>query len=177
MKRKSGEGQYWGYYVKVGRGKKKVYKCVFESCDHHTLPSYSGITSHLERTHGHEIDEEERNEREWKEEEQREKKEKIERERRAEKFAEQQLREFKRMLPQIKEQNRLKKERQEKQRRIEEEERQRRIEKNREICNKIWEAHANGASFRELQIIYLIHSRITYLTYRLEQIQEKPLNH
>jgi len=68
----SKKGRYWDYYGRIGKGKKKKYRCLF--CGYE-LPKYSSITSHLERTHGREIDEEEKKEREWREEQKRKKEE------------------------------------------------------------------------------------------------------
>lgn len=68
----SKKGQYWPYYRRIGRGKKKKYRCIF--CGYE-LPKYSSICSHLERTHGKDIDENERKKREWKEEQKRKKEE------------------------------------------------------------------------------------------------------
>lgn len=109
-------GQYTNYYHRIGKGKSKRYQCIFESCGNHIVKKLSSIYSHVQRTHGYEIYEIEK-----------EKREEIECEKRAEEFTKQQLREFKKNLPQIKEQNRLKKERQEK-----EKEQRRREEKKRE---------------------------------------------
>ena len=66
-------GRYSIYYYRRGKGKNKRYGCLL--CDHKLLPTRSGIVSHLERTHGREIDEDERKEREWKEEQRRKKEE------------------------------------------------------------------------------------------------------
>lgn len=66
-------GRYWEYYYKRGKGKSKRYGCLL--CNHKLLPTRSGIVSHLERTHGKEIEESERKAREWKEYQQRKKQE------------------------------------------------------------------------------------------------------
>lgn len=123
-------GQYTNYYHRIGKGKSKRYQCVFESCSNHIVKKLSSIYSHVQRTHGYEIYEIEK-----------EKQEEIEREKRAEKFIKQQLKEFKKNLPQIKERIRKEKEAQEKRRRKEEDERQKRIERNRRICKKMWEVY------------------------------------
>jgi len=134
-------GKYGGYYDREGKGKRKRYKCSF--CNH-KLPTYEGICSHLERTHDGEIEENERRAREWKENQQRKKREEIEQEREDKEFAEIQLEEYRRMLPQIKEQNRLKKEAE-----------QRRIERLRKICNAmIKEAYENGSYTNARQIYF-----------------------
>ncbi len=71
---------YKCYYERTGRGEKKKYKCLFNNCGY-KLPSYQGIRSHIDRTHGREIDENERRVREWREEQERIRLEKIEEER------------------------------------------------------------------------------------------------
>jgi len=65
-------GQYWDYYERIGKSKNKKYRCLF--CGYE-LPTYSGICSHLERTHGREINEDERKARRWREEQKRKKEE------------------------------------------------------------------------------------------------------
>ena len=66
-------GRYWDYYYKRGKGKSKRYGCLI--CNHKLFPTRSGIVSHLERTHGKEIDEDERKAIKWKEEQKRKKEE------------------------------------------------------------------------------------------------------
>lgn len=122
-------GRYYGY-DREGKQKKKKYKCRF--CNH-KLPTLSGITSHLSRTHGKEIEEYERKAREYKEDQRRKKQEKIEQERRAKEFVEIQLKEYERMLPQIKEQNKLEIKRQER----EKEQRRREEARKTDMWNKI----------------------------------------
>ena len=97
-------GEYYGYYDREGRGKRKKYRCLL--CNH-KLPTLSGITSHLSRTHGEEISKDKRRIREWKENQQRKKQEKIEQEREDKEFAEIQLKEYAAMIPRLKEKNRL----------------------------------------------------------------------
>ena len=48
-------GQYTKYYLRIGKGKKKRYQCMFESCGNYIVKSLSGIYSHIERTHAYEI--------------------------------------------------------------------------------------------------------------------------
>lgn len=126
-------GQYTNYYHRIGKGKSKRYQCLFESCGNHIVKKLSSIYSHLERTHGYEIYEIKK-----------EKREEIERERRAKEFAEQQLKEYERMLPQIKLQKKLEIKRQEEERRlreglkkIEEEHRRREEARKIEMWNKV----------------------------------------
>lgn len=134
-------GKYQGYYNREGKGKRKKYRC--RLCNHKPLPTLSGITSHLSRTHDEEIEANERKAREWKEDRQRKKQEEIEQERRLERHAKQQLREYAAMIPQIKEQNKLKKEAE-----------QKRIERDRKICLAMEKAHENGESWGNVLRIY-----------------------
>ena len=130
-------GEYWAYYNRKGKGKKKRYGCVL--CNH-KLPTYGGITSHISRSHGEEIKENKREVREGEEEQQREKQEEIQQEiqqeRRTEKLARQQLRIYKERDLKIKKQKRLE----------EKQAKQKIIERNRKIYNKLTKAHENGES-------------------------------
>ena len=83
-------GKYQNFYNREGKGKRKKYRC--RLCNHKPLPTFSGITSHLSRSHSEEIEANERKAREWEEEQQREVQEEIARERRAEEFSKEQLR-------------------------------------------------------------------------------------
>lgn len=105
-------GKYWVYYERIGRGKMKKYRCLFNSCGY-KLPSYQGIVTHIRRTHDEEIEERNRKARELREERRRRKEEEIEAEREAREIAEEESRERKRMLPLLREQNRLAKEKRE----------------------------------------------------------------
>lgn len=105
-------GRFWSYYERIGRAKKKKYRCLFDNCNY-KLPTYQGIVTHIKRTHGEEIKERNRKAKEWREEQGRKRLEKIEEEREAKEFAEQELKEYKRTLPQREKQNRLEKERRE----------------------------------------------------------------
>ncbi len=49
-------GQRSNYYYRTGKGKNKRYHCEFESCNHHVVKKLSSIYSHIERTHGAEIE-------------------------------------------------------------------------------------------------------------------------
>lgn len=124
-------GEYWSFYNREGRGKKKRYKCLL--CNH-KLPTYEGITSHISRSHGEEIEENKRKVRKEEEEQQREKKEEIARERRTDEFVKQQLRIYKERDLKIKEQKRLE----------EKQAKQKIIERNRKIYHKLTKAHENG---------------------------------
>lgn len=114
-------GQYTKYYVRIGKNKEKKYKCIFENCHHRPLPSRSGICSHLERTHGEEIEEIEI-------EEQRE----IEYEKKREKEYEENLKWLKKNAPKLKAQRALEEKRREEQARAEEEQKQREIKRENE---------------------------------------------
>ena len=65
-------GEFLGFYNREGKGAKKRYICNF--CNH-KLPTFSGITSHLSRSHSQDITEAKRRSREWKEKRQRKKQE------------------------------------------------------------------------------------------------------
>jgi len=65
-------GEYYGYYDREGKGKRKKYRCLL--CNH-KLPTLSGITSHLSRSHSEEISESKRRLKEWKKNQQRKKQE------------------------------------------------------------------------------------------------------
>ncbi len=118
-------GQFWPYYERIGRGKKKKYGCLFNSCGY-KLPTYQGIISHIKRTHGRKIDETERKAKEWREEQKRKKQEEIEQRRIEKELAEQELKWWEENKERIKEQ-----------RKLEEKQRQKEEARKIEIWNKV----------------------------------------